>query len=167
MALTDYPPLPKSAPTRASVRDVIKGVVALMEWDAKKSGVAIVMDAPEGEEAVLVNADHLRQILINLIANATQAMTGGGTLTIRARREEHRYRIEVSDTGPGIPSSDLGKIFAPFYTTREAGTGLGLAIVRRLVEEMGGAIEVGSQPDQGTTFRFSWPNRNGAIREES
>ena len=103
----------------------------------------------------------LQEVLFNLCTNALAAMSNGGTLTIRSlalgRKDEDQMgsvAIEVSDTGVGIPPSELERIFEPFYTSRadDGGTGLGLGLCRMLISEMGGRIEVRSVLDQGTTI---------------
>lgn len=94
----------------------------------------------------------LRQALLNLAQNAIQAMPVGGVLTLSAQRMPDQVRLLVKDTGEGISADALQKIFSPFYTTREDGTGLGLAITQRLVERLGGVLEVESQPGVGTRF---------------
>ncbi len=122
---------------------------------AATSGVAIVVDADD-VRARLVTAP-LKQALLNLGQNALQAMSGGGVLTLAALRTENRIEIQVTDTGEGIAANDLNQIFNPFYTTREEGTGLGLAITQRLIQRLGGQLQVDSQPGHGTSFNVSIP----------
>jgi PAS domain S-box-containing protein len=115
-------------------------------------------------------ADHqqLRQVFLNLLANASDAMTQGGTLTLRvaAGRTEHgagAIVIEFADTGTGIKPEDLLKVWEPFFTTKDEGkgTGLGLAICRRIVEEHKGTISIESEVGQGTTVRITLPSSEG------
>jgi len=116
----------------------------------------------EGTLDALCDASQIRQVLLNLVDNALQAMApqGGGTLVLSARPENGSVLITVCDTGPGIPQGDLEKIFEPFYTTRESGTGLGLPICRRLVESQGGNLTVWSGDGEGTVFTIMLPGVN-------
>ena len=137
-------------------------VIGLLENKAHVEGididVDIVADAPP------VNADpaHLEQVLINLLNNALFAVSehhgsSGGRVRVAAGSDDGAgVVISVSDNGPGIPAADLEKIFTPFYTTKPVGqgTGLGLSICYGIVEEMGGVLEVSSEPGQGATFKI-------------
>ncbi len=121
--------------------------------------------------AIQVDQEHLYQALVNLVANALEAMEAGGRLTLRAgwgeggdpilpsRRQGlgHRVKVEIEDTGVGIPSSEADKVFNPFFTTRAGGTGLGLALAHKIIEDHGGAISFRSSPGKGTTFRVFLP----------
>jgi two-component system NtrC family sensor kinase len=109
----------------------------------------------------------LRQIVINLLTNAFDAVFRGGQVTLRARSQGDDVLITVSDTGDGIAAEDLRRIFEPFYTTkgRGKGTGLGLAICRELVAALGGSIDVESTPGVGSAFTVRLPRR-GQIRPE-
>jgi signal transduction histidine kinase len=95
--------------------------------------------------------------LVNLIENALQAMPKGGSLSVRARRDGDHVAVEVADTGVGMDPVALGKIFEPYFSTKDTGTGLGLAIAKKAVEEHGGTIEVASAAGAGTTMRILLP----------
>ena len=105
------------------------------------------------------DADHLSQVLLNLVLNACQAMPGGGTLTLTLCQKEDRIELRVRDTGLGIPENQISKIFDPFFTTKPVGegTGLGLTVVHGIIQEHNGTIRVDSTPTQGTTFTISLP----------
>lgn len=116
-----------------------------------------------------IDRDQITQVLTNLIGNACQAMAGGGELTIRTGGEEQNVRIEVSDTGAGIPKENLAKIFEPFFTTKEMGkgTGMGLAVSYGIVKMHRGNIQVTSNTDPaegptGATFIVTLPRRSAA-----
>ncbi len=117
----------------------------------------VEINIEETDEIVSVPPVPLRQALLNLAHNAIQAMSGGGVLTLAARRENEQIRLQVQDTGEGIREEDLGKIFNPFFTTREDGTGLGLAITQRQIEGLGGRLVVDSQVGVGTCFTIVLP----------
>lgn len=106
---------------------------------------------------LLADRDLLRQALLNLLTNAVQAMSGGGTLSVRTWTTGDRVRIEVADTGPGIPADVLPRIFDPYFTTREQGTGLGLPTVRRIAAQHGGDVAVETRLGRGTTFTLTLP----------
>lgn len=111
-------------------------------------------------EACDVNENGMRQVLLNLITNAVQAMPKGGELRITtSAMPRDRVRLEIADTGIGIPPQRLGRIFDPFFTTKAPGegTGLGLYVVHTVVKNAGGTIEVRSTPERGTTFVIDLP----------
>ena len=99
----------------------------------------------------------LRPVLLNLIRNAVQAMSGGGTLRVSAAADGEAARVAIADTGPGIPAAAREEIFRPFYTTRARGTGLGLTVARGLVGAMGGRLLLDSEPGHGATFTVVLP----------
>jgi signal transduction histidine kinase len=102
---------------------------------------------------VQADPDRVKQVLVNLLLNAAQAMNGRGTVTVEGQRLKGRVRVTVRDEGPGIPPEDQERIFEPFFTTR-SGTGLGLAVSRRLVEEQGGRLWAESRPGTGSEFHL-------------
>ncbi|HYJ46529.1 MAG TPA: ATP-binding protein, partial [Pyrinomonadaceae bacterium] len=104
-------------------------------------------------------AGQLNQVWMNLLANAAQAMEGGGEVTVQTRFEGREVVVVISDTGCGIPPECLKRIFDPFFTTKPVGegTGLGLSVTYSIIERHGGTISVQSQPGQGTTFRVAIP----------
>jgi signal transduction histidine kinase len=120
-----------------------------------------------GLPSVRADADQLRQVLLNLIRNAAQAMGGRGTITIttrsRAESADRSVEIAVTDRGPGITPEVRPHLFVPFFTTRAQGTGLGLAISERIVQEMGGRIEVLTAVGAGSTFSVQLPPAVGAV----
>ena len=105
------------------------------------------------------SADQLKQVFLNLILNAQQAMPEGGELTVSTSWDgpAHEVRIAFTDTGVGIPAENLNRIFEPFYTSRPDGTGLGLSISYNIVEQQGGRIEAESQTGVGSTLTVVLP----------
>jgi signal transduction histidine kinase len=100
----------------------------------------------------------LRQVWLNLAANALEAMPSGGRLEVRRYADgPNRWRIEFVDTGTGIAAEDLARVGQPFFTTKQGGTGLGLAIAQRIVERHGGTLSIESTPGRGTIARVVLP----------
>ncbi|MCZ7684477.1 MAG: ATP-binding protein [Sandaracinaceae bacterium] len=159
----DYARPSTGDPAPTDVNAVVRRTVQLLanDLDGLETELELVDELPR----VRIDAERLRQVLINLCQNAAQAMEGQGTLTVRTRertrsdREGERRWVEmwVADTGPGIPQKVLANLFVPFVTTKNRGTGLGLAISQRIVNAAGGHIEVRSHHDVGTTFVVRLP----------
>ena len=104
----------------------------------------------------------LGEVVVNLLVNALEAMPDGGRLSIAVAPEPAppnaiQVRIDVADTGPGIPEKDLDRLFEPFFTTKAAGSGLGLAIISGIVERHGGSVDLDTRPGAGTTFSVRLP----------
>jgi signal transduction histidine kinase len=108
-------------------------------------------------ERAPVDPARLKQVLLNLLLNAREALSGPGTIRVATRRESTDYAISVSDTGKGIPDEDLPNIFDPFFTQKPNGTGLGLSVARNIVEGLGGTISVRSQLGRGTEIELRLP----------
>jgi signal transduction histidine kinase len=118
-----------------------------------------------------LDRDRIKQVLLNLVINAVQAMPQGGQLKVRLLECEEEWEekgetrpwvcLEIEDSGSGIESRYLDRIFDPFFTTKDHGTGLGLALCHRIIEEHGGVIRVASTPGKGTTFRLYFPRSWG------
>jgi PAS domain S-box-containing protein len=108
---------------------------------------------------VMVDADQVRQVFINIVLNAIQAMTDGGRLDIQAKSEGEFVEVEFSDSGSGIPKSAIKKIFDPLFTTKAKGIGLGLSVCKTILERHGGDIRVESKVGRGSTFTVSLPTR--------
>ncbi len=156
-----------------SVREVIDKTVRFL--DAERSGCELIVDLDETLPPAHADAEQVRQVLINLVRNAVQAMGGKGTIRMSAAHlppgrvpgrdgsDEAWIQISVKDDGPGIAPEVRDSLFMPFVTTKQKGSGLGLAISQRIVEEMGGRIDVSSQPGEGTTFSILLPVGPGHV----
>jgi signal transduction histidine kinase len=166
--LLDFSRPSASEPTHIDVNGLVEETVSFFSHQKLMASVEVETHLGEKVAMVWADPDQLKQVLINLMFNACDAMEDGGRLTIAARQtsspeagetesdgqEAEVIEIAVSDTGKGIPSHELKKIFDPFYTTKPPGkgTGLGLAISLRIVESFGGGIHVRTVEGQGTTF---------------
>jgi two-component system, NtrC family, sensor histidine kinase HydH len=138
---------------------LIADIAKLVEPQARAKGVSIAVENPSDMPEVLLDADRLHQVLLNLFLNGIEAMDRGGVLTVQVAEaaEGRRLEIRVSDTGSGIRPEDLPHIFEPYYTTKPGGTGLGLAIAHNIIEAMAGEIGAQSSPGAGTTFTLKIP----------
>ncbi|MCW5556586.1 MAG: PAS domain-containing protein [Verrucomicrobiae bacterium] len=143
----------------ASVNDVVQEVVTLLGPELENRGLNVVTRLGRGLPDVSMDSAQIKQALLNLVKNAMQAMTRGGTLTLSTGRTLEHVWIAVSDTGAGIAADQLGRLFQPFYTTKARGTGLGLMTVQRIVRDHRGEIDVDSEVGRGTTFRLQLPHR--------
>jgi signal transduction histidine kinase len=144
----------------ADVNEVLREVMVFLRYEARKRSITVIEELDHDLLPVAADRNRLKQIFINLIMNAFQAMEQGGALSVRTSMPDDRtVRIEIADTGKGIPPERIDRIFEPFYTTRKAGegTGLGLYIVGKIVEVMAGRIEVSSRVGEGTTFAITLP----------
>ena len=134
----------------------------MAENDLTLKNIKLETDYADNGTTVCVDSNQIQQVLLNLIANAADAMPDGGRLHISTRllSDQTSVEIQVTDNGCSIEENVLNRIFDPFFTTKEQGkgTGLGLAICQRIVEEHEGEIKIQSQPDQGTTVLVSLPH---------
>lgn len=123
------------------------------------AGVQVQMPAPPALPPVRGAPDRLRQVFLNLLLNARDAMPRGGTVTVTLHAAPGGVRTEVADTGVGISHENLGRVFDAFYTTKKevSGVGLGLFVCYGIVQSHGGTIEVHSTPGHGTTFSVFLP----------
>jgi two-component system NtrC family sensor kinase len=121
-------------------------------------GVEVVSELDPAEPKVVMDRDHLTQILINLLVNAAQALAGKGTITLSTQASGREAILRVADDGPGIPAEEADRIFDPFFTTKPVGqgTGLGLSICHRIVEGEGGLIRL-KGPGPGAVFEVVLP----------
>jgi PAS domain S-box-containing protein len=147
-----------------SLTDVAGQTVSLMRRMSAKKDVEIVERYEAGDVTVEASGNQLKQIFVNLISNAQQAMPGGGTITVEVGRDGDVAWAEVRDTGPGIPGEEAARIFEPFYTTRRdrGGTGLGLSVSFGIAQAHGGGLVVASKPGEGAAFRLRLP----AVQED-
>jgi two-component system sensor kinase FixL len=135
--------------------DLIDDVIRIQRPHLAQLNIEIEELIPAGLPNLAVDADKIKQALLNLLKNAAEAMPHGGKITVEARTTHDGFLIEISDTGAGIPL-DIDA-FEPFVTTKKEGTGIGLVIVRQVVTAHGGKISYHSRPEKGTTFRIELP----------
>lgn len=144
---------------RVNLNQVVEDALYFLEVRCQKAGARVVRELATGLPELDADASQLKQVLVNLIVNALQAMPTGGVLTIGTRATGSTVTLSVADTGAGISEEIMGKIFLPFFTTKDVseGTGLGLPVVHGIVSAHGGAIDVQSQPGDGARFEIRLP----------
>lgn len=135
---------------------------------AADRGVQVMLEIPQPVPVAMADEAQLQQVLLNLLLNAAEAMPKGGELTVRVvdRAEAGTVRIEVIDTGEGIPPENLSHVFTPFFSTKAQGSGLGLAICNRIISDHGGQMEISSTVGKGTTVTIELPAPGGPLRME-
>ena len=142
------------------IEDILESIRYLPDW---RDDIQVIKSLQDHLPFIRANKTEIRQLIWNVLMNAIQSMPNGGRVTIETGKDTpdisagQFLEIKISDNGQGIMENDLGKIFEPFYTTREKGTGLGLAIVNRIVEGHAGKIKVDSKSGEGTTFTIWLP----------
>ncbi len=140
-----------------SIQEIIGKTVSLVQVDAESYGITIRLDIDDDLPQVVIDRDKMNQVFLNLFLNAIQAMEQGGELKVWAQKDKQTISITIRDNGVGIEPENLGRVFDPYYTTKNNGTGLGLAMSSKIVEEHGGWIEVSSLPGEYTEVRVVLP----------
>ncbi len=149
------------------VNRVIEDVLAIVSHDIKHAGVVTRLELGSNLSPLCGDESRLGQVIMNVTLNALQAMDGaGGTLRVATSAADGTIQVEVEDTGCGIPATLLKRVFEPFFTTKPVGkgTGLGLFITHRIVSEMGGTVQIRSQPGRGTALTLRLPRSD--IKEQ-
>jgi signal transduction histidine kinase len=141
----------------ATLNGVIEKTLALLRPELDNRAITVKSQLSGHLTATPIDVTQMQQVLVNLIKNAMQAMTRGGTLTLQTGETNDHVWVSVGDTGGGIPQEQVTRIFEPFYTTKTKGSGLGLMIVQRIVRAHGGNIELESHEGRGTNFRIWLP----------
>jgi signal transduction histidine kinase len=152
----------------SKLKEIIDQTITLVQTTAKKKNTTIELEYDAEEELIVADTGQLKQVLLNVIMNAVQAiekqhgeihitvnMASGSTDHYTA--DKHCFIIRVTDNGKGIPKKDIDKIFDPFFTTRPDGTGLGLSITYGIIRKHGGEIEISSEENKGTTVTIKLP----------
>lgn len=152
------PSKPNVAPE--NINDVVDNIARILETQAKERGMAISREFSDSLPKVWIDREQMKQVFMNLILNAIQAMRDGGSIVLATRLSAKNeteltreyVQIEVRDNGVGIPPQDLEQIFDPFFTSKDEGSGLGLAVSHQIVQEHGGFVTVNSTVGKGTSF---------------
>jgi PAS domain S-box-containing protein len=146
------------------VNTLLDEILLLYQKQLSEYSIKISSSFFDGLPVINASKNQLRQVVINLISNAIDAMPNGGTLRVRTGLEGPKVKIELSDTGVGIKKEDIERIFDSFFTTKSSvkGVGLGLSVCYGIVKEHGGDIRVQSEPGEGATFILTFPEYEGA-----
>ncbi len=153
----------KLKPGETNINDLLEETLGLIVNQVLFQNIKIKKNLEADIPMLFADATQLKQVFLNIMLNAAQAMAGKGSLTITTGHDAGVITIRIKDTGPGIPPENIGKLFNPFFTTKEKGTGLGLAISYGIVERHSGKIDVETELGKGSTFIISLPVDGKAI----
>jgi signal transduction histidine kinase len=169
-SLLDYSKPVKLNPRKVEMAKTIDEVISffVMDDSQRKADIRITKNYHQDEVSCQLDTEQFRQILLNLFHNASQAMVSGGEIRVDLGTDAEKIDpdhagtdesvlLKISDTGTGMSKATLGKLFTPFFTTKEGGTGLGLSTVKKIVEAHKGEIQVQSEPGRGTTVTLRLP----------
>jgi signal transduction histidine kinase len=149
---------------------ILDEILLLHEKQLQENDIKIKTSFAKTLPQICASKDQLRQVFLNLVANARDAMPGGGTLRVTTAADPENVRIEIADSGIGIQEEHLKKIFDSFFTTKDSikGVGLGLSVCYGFIKDHGGDIQVKSKVDSGTTFTITFPIfRESAEKKEA
>jgi len=157
--INDILDLARNRPPQRQCTDVRELVDGAVRVSSIPPAIAVEIQLPPAGLAVEVDPDQIRQVLVNLLTNAAQAMPSGGHIRVHAeaRQDGSAARLRVSDDGPGVPAEVRHRIFEALFTTKAKGSGLGLALCRRIMEAHGGTIELEARPG-GASFLLTFPD---------
>ena len=144
--------------TTLDVGETLREIGQLVEVQAARNHVELLVFTPEGPAEAWADPDLLKQALLNMVVNGIEAMPDGGTLYLRVLPAADAIAVEIEDRGPGVPEEAQEKIFQLYFTTKTNGNGIGLAVAYQAVQLMGGTLAMRSQPGHGTMFRVVLPS---------
>lgn len=140
-----------------NINRLVEETLHMLRDELEKHEIVAEKHLDESISLVMIDAQQIKQVLLNLMHNAISALEGEGKLTVSTRNEGRYFEVHISDTGRGIPEHLREKVFTPFFTTKSAGTGLGLPIVKKIIDDHEGAITFHSTTGEGTTFVLRLP----------
>ena len=155
--LSSFSKMPPMELKPSKVNSLLEDSLSLIQYDKRVQDITIMKDLWPDMPEITTDGNQLRQVFVNMILNAADAMPQGGTLTIRSRKNADSVVIDFQDTGVGIAAEDLSRIFDPLYTTKEKGTGLGLAVSYRIIKKLNGNMTAESEPNKGSRFVITLP----------
>jgi two-component system NtrC family sensor kinase len=155
--LSGFSKMPPMELKPSKVNSIIEDSLSLSQYDKRVQDITIMKDLWPDIPEITTDGNQLRQVFVNIVLHAADAMPHGGTLTIRSRAVNNSVMIDFKDTGSGIAPEDLGRIFDPLYTAHEKGSSLGLAVSYRIIKRLKGNMTAESEPDQGTRFVITLP----------
>jgi len=147
--------------TKCNIADIVQESLAVVTPPLEEKRITVTTKFPRQKLLLLGDGQQLKQVFINIILNALDAMGEGGKLAIQISATDldgkEAVSVKIADTGGGIPLEQLNSIFTPFFTTKESGTGLGLPIANRIITNHGGKIQITNNPGLGVEFRVVLP----------
>jgi two-component system sensor histidine kinase HydH len=156
----DFARPPKVERQPVDLLDVLRAVTGIIRGRVERQKVTVSIDSPDAPVMLTADPGQLRQVFLNLCLNALDAMPTGGDLRIRVRAPDNEsVAVEVSDTGLGIHSTMMPRLFTPFASSKDTGLGLGLVISKRIVEDHGGGIDAANRPGRGAIFFVKLPRQ--------
>jgi len=151
--------LPRPELRDVDLNQVVGDLFSMLDEELKGHHVTVELELATPPPRGWADPGQLRQALLNIVRNSREAMPNGGTLRVQTHRGGDTSRIEIGDSGPGIPSNVVPRVFEPFYTTKREGTGLGLSLTQQIASEHAGSVTVNSRPPDGTTIVLTLPSR--------
>lgn len=149
------------------VNGIVTDVLDLVRPQLTASKVDVRLSLAQQPAYAMLDESSLRGALMNLMLNAIEAMPDGGVLSVAIDQTDEVLRLEIADTGRGIPEDEAKKIFEPFYTTKEQGLGLGMPYAKKIIDQHGGTISLSSQPGEGTRVSIALPLRQKEVHDAS
>lgn len=147
-----------------NVVEVIEDVLRFQGKELADRGLVVEGELPGSTPVIMADRNQLKQVFFNLLKNAMEAMQDGGKLSIRVRTDDDSVFIRIADTGSGIKTEDLAKLFSPYHTTKTDGHGLGLMIVQRIMRDHGGHVGFESKEGVGTVVTLQFPQKHRRVR---
>lgn len=147
-----------ATPTEINIGEILTEVLAFYQYEFQQRNITLTINNQPTDTLILGNKNQIKQIFINIVKNAIEAIDENGEITLAICEDEQKYiYISIKDTGYGIPPHLLEKIFEPFYTTKTKGTGLGMMIINKIVQDHGGEIKIRSKVNVGTEILLHFP----------
>jgi signal transduction histidine kinase len=150
--------------TEVNVVEVIEDVLRFQAKELADRGLKVEGELPASTPVIMADRNQLKQVFFNLVKNAMEAMAPGGKLGIRVRADDDSVFVLIADTGSGIKTEDLTKLFSPYHTTKAGGHGLGLMIVQRIMRDHGGLAGIESKEGKGTVVTLQFPQKHRRVR---
>ena len=156
------PSQPQLEPT--DVNELVKESMRFLEPEIKDRGISLTLELRSALPPLQLDSDQIKQAFYNVVKNASQATSPGGSITVRSDLSDEHVSIIFTDTGEGISASEMSDVFQPYFTTKKSGTGLGLLIIRRIIREHGGDIKISSEEGKSTSVTISLPRFHRNVR---
>ena len=149
------------------INSIIEELYPILEHRLKDNSIDFSVQYQPDVPRILADAGQIKQVILNTVQNSLEAMAQGGRIGIKASQDNPYVKIEITDTGPGIPDGDIGDIFSPFFTAKTYGTGLGLAVCQKIIDDQGGKIDIHSTEGSGMTLTIRLPAVNPESQDQS